>query len=232
MAHPFDVLAQDLAQGVSRREALRRLGGGLVGAVLVSIGLAGEVWGAPRAECRSRCKALGATGKNNKQCMDVCLSSSCPSANCVSGPAGNVSCCGSDQTCSGGACICRDSTETSCGSYCTDTTSDPNNCGGCAGVGGDVCGGSTPICCSGTCTNTRDDENNCGGCGSSCDMGQVCTGGSCCGARYACVNECCLEEYNGSAFLSCSGTSTSSCPSGAACFYGTTFGDVYYCTQP
>ena len=39
MGNRFDELAKDLARGVSRREALRRLGGGLLGAAVAAVGL-------------------------------------------------------------------------------------------------------------------------------------------------------------------------------------------------
>jgi hypothetical protein len=39
MGNRFDELAKDLARGVSRREALRRLGGGLLGAAIAAVGL-------------------------------------------------------------------------------------------------------------------------------------------------------------------------------------------------
>lgn len=40
----FDELAKDLARGMPRREALRRLGGGLLGAMLASVGLENKAW--------------------------------------------------------------------------------------------------------------------------------------------------------------------------------------------
>jgi hypothetical protein len=42
----FDELAKDLARGIPRREALRRLGGGLVGATLASVGFQKNAWAA------------------------------------------------------------------------------------------------------------------------------------------------------------------------------------------
>jgi hypothetical protein len=44
MALGFDELAKTLAEGVSRRDALRLVGGGLVGAVLTALGL-GRAYG-------------------------------------------------------------------------------------------------------------------------------------------------------------------------------------------
>jgi hypothetical protein len=45
MENRFDDLAKAMAGGMSRREALRAVGGGLFGAVLASLGL--KAWGAP-----------------------------------------------------------------------------------------------------------------------------------------------------------------------------------------
>ena len=42
----FDQLAREVAGGLSRREALRRLGGGLVAGLLSSLGLEGRAFGA------------------------------------------------------------------------------------------------------------------------------------------------------------------------------------------
>jgi hypothetical protein len=86
-----------------------------------------------------------------------------------------------------GGCLCA-SDETQCGSSCSDTTSDPQNCGGCAGSdGGTVCSGGawcvngacscpgTEQLCNGVCTDTNSDPQNCGGCNNS-DAGTACAG--------------------------------------------------------
>jgi hypothetical protein len=82
------------------------------------------------------------------------------------------------------------------GSYCTNPSSDPGNCGGCGRVcpnglmcQGGVCGG-TAVCgaplqaCKdptgiSICTDVARDINNCGACGKVCGAGAVCTGGAC-----------------------------------------------------
>lgn len=51
MDHRFDRLARSVGSAVSRREALRRLGGGLVAAVLASIGFSAKAAQDPIAKC-------------------------------------------------------------------------------------------------------------------------------------------------------------------------------------
>ncbi len=55
-----------------------------------------------------------------------------------------------------------------CGAGCVDTSTDPNNCGGC----GNSCNGLS--CCNGQCVDTSSDPNNCGVCGGTCASDQQC----------------------------------------------------------
>jgi hypothetical protein len=80
--------------------------------------------------------------------------------------------------------------QTKCFGSCTNTNSDPRNCGFC-GVDCDedeVCsngqcvdsgcsGGLTR--CNGACVNTNTDPQNCGGCGNVCEGGETCHNGHC-----------------------------------------------------
>src|SRR5437868_789074 len=59
MENRFDELAKALAQGVSRREALRRFGGGLVGVLVASLGL-DRGWAKPNG------------GGGNSDCAKFC----------------------------------------------------------------------------------------------------------------------------------------------------------------
>lgn len=88
--------------------------------------------------------------------------------------------------CVSGACACTaancKSPSTCCNDVCTDTLTDPGNCGGCGKAC--QCGpGFTPVCDNGTCTcvcfppntvcgstcvNISGDVNNCGACGFIC----------------------------------------------------------------
>ncbi len=75
-----------------------------------------------------------------------------------------------------------------CGTACTDTTSDPRNCGACGTTCADseYCNG-TGAChcrpglttCGGSCVNKSSDRANCGDCGTACASGQLCIGGVC-----------------------------------------------------
>ena len=59
MNDKFDELAKGLAQSVTRRQALRRFGVGLAGALLASLGLPNKAeaggHGHPTIECKKRC---------------------------------------------------------------------------------------------------------------------------------------------------------------------------------
>jgi len=79
--HRFDEVAKALARGLTRRESLRAVGGGLAGALLAAVGL-GKAWGAPalrkiknpHAQCQQFCRDHGANpGGGN--CHGTCVSS-------------------------------------------------------------------------------------------------------------------------------------------------------------
>ena len=78
---------------------------------------------------------------------------------------------------------------TSCGGFCTTSSSDPSNCGSCgktcasgvsctSGTCGTSCNPPQTLC-SGICTNTSSDTNNCGTCGQVCIGGNACANGIC-----------------------------------------------------
>jgi hypothetical protein len=111
MENRFDELAKALAGGMSRRDALRRLGGGLVGAVLASLGL-GKAWGqAPFAGCVKFCRDTCGISPGNGGAFSQCVSScencwntagticACP----VPGTK-KVVCCHSPEVCLNGLC--------------------------------------------------------------------------------------------------------------------------------
>src|SRR5216684_997272 len=96
------------------------------------------------------------------------------------------------QVCQRGACICEEGT-TSCNGFCVVVSSDPLNCGGCAGDGGSACAvnqvceqGQCKAACTlessrrcaidggiPTCVDVTTDRN-CGDCGNQCLPGQRC----------------------------------------------------------
>ena len=115
--------------------------------------------------------------------------------------------------------------QTCCTFGCTDTTSDPGNCGGCGFVcaSGAFCSNSQCVsnppppgcgtvgcapgytCCGTFCADTTDDVNNCGGCGLECPP-----------QADQCVNgQCCTAQTCGPPVCNCSVGQTC-CPSGCA----------------
>jgi hypothetical protein len=111
--------------------------------------------------------------------------------------------CGAEETCSGGVCSCGGETcgvgTTCCGGHCTDTHSDPDNCGVCHNIcegdqdactsgtcgcaGGGTCAAPTynnvGKCCGMGCNNVCTDKNNCGACGHVCTGTATCNLGGC-----------------------------------------------------
>jgi phospholipase C len=79
---------------------------------------------------------------------------------------------------------------TQCGSSCTATDTDPQNCGTCGNAcakgqscatgacSGLACNGGTTSC-NGACVDLKVDPANCGACGHACGNGQLCSAGLC-----------------------------------------------------
>jgi hypothetical protein len=212
MEHQFDELAKALAEGVSRREALRRLGGGLAGVLLAFMGL-GKAWSqSGSVDCGSYCRARFT---RRSAALRTCVHS------CEDCQAGGGVMCGASSA-GGGAVTCCSggSAPTCCGGACVNTASDVNNCGGCAGAGGSICSG-TQSCRNGTCTDTGGDVNNCGG--QVCGSNELCCNETCtdittttdCGAcGNACAPTQCVDNGGYFAFLS-----DPICRDGAFCSY-------------
>jgi hypothetical protein len=122
MEHPFDHLAKTLAEGVSRREALRRLGGGMAGFLLASLGL-GRAWGQDPRDLEEFCRNIP-PGHERDKCMTEGqrgggLFEACEgqrSRLCVT-PRGKVICCPKGHAC--------------CDGECRDVLFDVSNCGAC-----------------------------------------------------------------------------------------------------
>ena len=146
------------------------------------------------------------------RCGDQCVNTLSDNNNC--GPAGPGSCgnvCPAGTLCSNGSC------QLSCGSgttlcdppgapppFCTDTSSDPENCNMCGnncGVGGQCnagvceCPANIPDACPGLCTNFDADPANCGDCGDACNIGagESCSNGLCCGQGTVNCNGACVD---------------------------------------
>src|SRR5438105_4686845 len=70
MDKQFDELSKSLAEGVSRREALRKFGIGLVGALLASAGLHGSAW-AGGTPCTTSADCNNGKGCCGGSCVDL-----------------------------------------------------------------------------------------------------------------------------------------------------------------
>jgi hypothetical protein len=212
MEHRFDELAKALAEGVSRREALRRLGGGLAGALLASLGV-GKSWSQSAGfSCNDFCSKQGLTGSALGTCLQqcracvseggtVCSASSSGSVTCCAQP--NPACCGtgcctSPKACCGGKCCPGDSCLP--GDICCPPESV------CAGA--ICCSPRAPICCPGgsgvSPSCVPNDVNNCGTCGNPCRGTEICCPGSSPAASACCPTERCCPGWG-------------CCPPGSVC---------------
>jgi hypothetical protein len=157
----FDELAKALAQGVSRREALRRLGGGMAGALLMSLGV-GNAWGQAGGGGRP-CPNPGEI-----RCDGVCVNPRTDPDNC--GRCGNL--CPAGVTCVNGTCGgptggCP-SGQTRCSGTCVNLATDFFNCGSCrhACAAGQFCSrGSCVNACSNPVDCPSDEDPSKFGCG-------------------------------------------------------------------
>src|SRR5262249_15324927 len=199
----------------SRRDALKWLGGLLAGGLLT--GFTGKARAdddggdddddddeeneAINKACRKYCKDCprrpeGVHGRCIRRCQRVLrknprgtLCGTCtatqPFTGCVAGntcctPTGAAAFCTNTSTDANncGACgkVCPTANPNCCASACTNTGKDANNCGSC----GNKCPTANPNCCAGKCTNTQTDANNCGACGNVCPTATPkCTAGKC-----------------------------------------------------
>jgi hypothetical protein len=173
MDHWLDDVARAVARGESRRRALRRIGGGLLGATLAVV-LGKE------ASAQASCPPL------RTRCGAVCVNLNNDKNNC--GQCGRV-CSATDQTCKGGQCQCPPLRQTVCNGACVNTNNDKNNCGQCGRVcsaSGQTCQGGSCNCpplrqtvCNNACVDTNNDTSNCGRCGRVCTANETCRGGAC-----------------------------------------------------
>src|SRR3989442_2548659 len=148
----FDTLAKAIADGSTRRGLIRQLGRGLAAAMLAPFGAALKAsQPRPRLDCRAFCRTLPV--HQQQQCYEACRV--CPADLC--GSPGAFFCCPSGLTCCPGGC----------GTTCTDTQTDPLNCGECGRIcppdSTCVAGRCTPACAAGQ-TLCVDPATGAGGC--------------------------------------------------------------------
>jgi hypothetical protein len=114
--HEFDELAKGLANGMSRREALRRVGLALGGSFLASLGLAGgangqhgggggnTMRGGHSQACQDACQTAYHAGdiSDTHACYDACVFCNQPGEIfCISSTLGGTfTCCSTSQICS------------------------------------------------------------------------------------------------------------------------------------
>jgi hypothetical protein len=195
MEEPFDQLSKALAEGVSRREAFRRAGGLLLGAVLASLGLDRLAWGQTDpclAVCayylvRERSSYKGCLKdcrKCEKRGRDGCRS---PQGRCC--PKGAVccgaqACCGENDVCCAGS-VEIDGVDVEAGTCCHQN-----------GPKKDCCHlEPLPGKTSNFCVDLKTDESHCGDCNTNCaDTSSrrppLCCDGDCCREG----EECCRGD--------------------------------------
>lgn len=191
----FDELAKNLADGsISRRKALRSIGGAFVGGLLASI--PGTAWAAKspppgkggcppgRTQCRGKCVNLQSDRNNCGQCSNVCSDEE----QCLAGTCCNFQktcgsrCCGPNEFCAGQD-LCRTIGQCDVSGQCgVNFPFCAPNCICLGSVEGPVrCGEST--FCGAFCTSSAECEANFG-------PGYFCqaSGTGCCGQ--SCVPPC------------------------------------------
>jgi hypothetical protein len=199
--HHFDELAKSLSGGLTRRQALRRAGGSLAGAVLASLGLE-RAWGQAPANppvaknCADFCKNIVGIAPGGGNAYGKCVSN-CATCNSRGGkPCGASACCTGGLVCSSGTCVAPcTSNGDACledGDCCSDLCQD-NICVSCLSAGSSGCTSNADCCAdSGGCNI----ENYC--CvedGEPCDIDNPA----------ACCSLCCeLHSSNPLTYVCCS----------------------------
>jgi hypothetical protein len=207
----FDHLVKTFGtSGASRRDVVRRIAGGVVGAAAAMLGL--------------RTATAACTGR-------LCNfdSECCAGTNCLNG--GCNPCASTGATCSSRKPCCRQTRTTCCDNICVNTRTSNNHCGACdrSCPRGSYCSSSKccpdgtvnrkGICCpfthqncNGECKNLQSDKENCGTCGNRCADNFICSKGKCCpngriNCSGVCVNLRTDEDNCGACGRRCASTS-------------------------
>ena len=174
MAMSFDDLSRALAKGVTRRQAVKLVGGAVVGGLLTTLHL-DSVRAAPDP-CNVFCgKTANTSGAAHAACVQACHKCGGNVQNLCFGPT-SVTCCQNGTICANGQCqtpfTCSGH---GCGVAC------PSPAGGCGCV---TTAEGTTACVQEMCTFTS--------CTSSadCGAGSVCFTERCCGTGSFCVPLC------------------------------------------
>jgi hypothetical protein len=237
VADQFDELAKALAEGVSRREALRRLGGGLASALLASLGLR-SAWAAqacfdpkPRTGCETEQLACYAEANGLCQPLTSPAGAACLELRqrrcdrgfeiCVSGAP-----CPPGLVCDKSTGACKPKPNPNCGSGGTTSQTAPTNGGQCGGGGG---------CPSGQAACTGSKGTTC------CALTVTCCDGICCAPGATCVAGQCVAPstdlcyaYPGTTacyFDPKYAVGASCCPSGTSCCHGACIAPGDTCCQ-
>ena len=182
---------------------------------------------------------------------EVCSGSTCAPCGAQSQPCCTTgAACGSNLNCVNQTCQCASGTVL-CNGRCVNTTTDPQNCGGCGAdlsmgqtanthncAAGRTCSNSTCTsvcdptetdCGFGGCANTQTDSNHCGSCqgcgfGAYCEMGN-CTFSSCASGETRCTNNrsCTNLQFDNT---NC-GTCGNNCGTTSLCVAGMCKGFIY-----
>jgi hypothetical protein len=142
--------------------------------------------------------ALPISGEgHNCPILGPCASNCMRTVTSCSGRTSRETCCGIGFHCENGKCVCPAPNSACSLDLCTNTQTDPRNCGGCgnscnggscsggkcvcsAGLiaCGDSCCPEASACCNGSCADLQTDASNCGSCGNQC-QGVPCVAGLC-----------------------------------------------------
>lgn len=206
--HSLDSLAKDLANGsVSRRKALRLMGGALLGGTLASI--PGMAWAKPKPP-----PPPGKKCQRSSQCptSQVCVNGACacPSGTTFCGGSCVSNTCGTNETLNSTTCQCECiSGATRCGDNCVST------------------------CPSGQQLNTNTCQCECISGTSPCAF----NGNGICGERADSSGTVCYCAIDCICPVGCVATSCEGCPAGSVCVStadspGVRCGSGFACVQP